>query len=78
MTPWAEEVVARLDVAFVPARQPDRAVAMAAYMRDQFPFLGLATPARTVLLRQALATLGRPAGEIDVLDAADALWRGRA
>ena len=74
MTPWAEDVVARLEAAFTPARQPDRAPAMAAYMRDQFPFIGLPTPERTSLQRQALAGLRRPTAEADVLDAADGLW----
>ena len=32
---------------------------MAAYMRDQFAFLGIATPEREALARDALAGLGR-------------------
>jgi len=74
VTPWAEDVVARLQAAFAPAHHPERAVAMAAYLRDQFPFLGLPTPERTALQRAALAGLRRPSDAADVLDAADGLW----
>jgi 3-methyladenine DNA glycosylase AlkD len=44
---------------------------MHAYMRGQFPFLGLSAPLR----RQAVAALGRPAlGAEALLQAAEALW----
>lgn len=36
------------------------AAPMAAYMRDQFPFLGIKTPARRLLLRQFLTARGLP------------------
>lgn len=60
--------------AFEAARDPSAAVPMARYMRDQFPFLGIASPARRTLQRKALA--GVPPLERDALLAcADALWR---
>jgi 3-methyladenine DNA glycosylase AlkD len=40
---------------------PETAVAMRAYMRDQFPFLGLKSPLRQALFKQFLAEPGLPA-----------------
>jgi 3-methyladenine DNA glycosylase AlkD len=40
---------------------PDVAAKMAAYMRDQFPFVGLPTPKRQALFKAFLAAHGRPA-----------------
>jgi 3-methyladenine DNA glycosylase AlkD len=63
----------RVVAAFEPHRDPGRAVAMAAYLRDQFPFLGIPAPQRDRILRDVLAAGAAPtAGE--VLDAADDLW----
>lgn len=73
MTAWAAEAVARLQAAFEPARDRGRAGPMAAYMRDRFPFLGIATPERTRLQRGAVAGLAEPE-QPDVLAAARALW----
>ncbi|NUT33862.1 MAG: DNA alkylation repair protein [Hamadaea sp.] len=39
---------------------PERATAMAAYMRDQFPFLGIPSAQLTALHRQVLAGLPKP------------------
>jgi 3-methyladenine DNA glycosylase AlkD len=39
---------------------PAEAVPMSRYMRDQFPFLGLKTPARQALLKQFIAAHGLP------------------
>lgn len=44
----------RLVETFEPARDPTTAVPMAHYMRDQFAFLGIPTPKRRALQRQAL------------------------
>ena len=50
-----------------------RAVAMAAYMRDQFPFLGIASPERAALQQLALAGLAKPTeGELEL--AVRELW----
>lgn len=47
--------------AFLTARAvPPQAAAMAAYMRDQFPFLGLKAPSRRAALRDFLAAHGPP------------------
>lgn len=40
---------------FKAAAQPDKAQWMQAYMRDQFPFLGIPKPQRSELLKQVLA-----------------------
>jgi len=43
-TAGAASAVERLGDAFSAAADPDRARAMAAYMRDQFEFFGIPTP----------------------------------
>ncbi|MGN9912457.1 DNA alkylation repair protein [Phytohabitans sp. LJ34] len=73
MTPLATEVLGRLTRVFGGARDPERAPAMAAYMRDKFPFLGIQSPAQRVLARQVLAGLDRPA-EDDLRDVAEGCW----
>jgi 3-methyladenine DNA glycosylase AlkD len=68
-----EIVVGRLTGVFEANRDPVRAAAMAAYMRDRFPFLGIAAPRRRALAREALAGLAAP--DLDELArAALALW----
>ena len=69
-------VVERLQAAFEPARDPARAVAMSAYMRDLFPFLGIPTPAREALQRNALAGLPKLSGQ-ELTETALALWELR-
>lgn len=41
------------------ATNPEKAAAMAAYMRDQFPFLGIPTPARRKLSRDFLKAMSK-------------------
>ena len=55
----------RLDIfdRFRMAANPERAVSMSAYMRDQFPFLGIPTPERRELSREFLKSKSR-----DVVD----------
>src|SRR5690606_13576863 len=55
------------------AADADRAAGMAAYLRHQFPFLGLPAPERRRLARAALSGLG-PFGEDDLAAVARALW----
>src|SRR2546430_14509333 len=43
----------RLVAVYGAAADPARAAPMRAYMRDQFPFLGIPTPARRALSREA-------------------------
>jgi len=59
--------------ALAPLADPERAPAMRAYMRDQFPFLGIPTPARREALKPLLSSLkGASAGELLAL--AGELW----
>ena len=71
--PLAAEVMTRLTRVYAAAADPGRAVAMAAYMRDQFPFLGIPSPTQKALTREVLAGLGRPA-EPDLAAVALACW----
>lgn len=45
------------------ARDPLRAVRMAAYVRGQFPFAGVPRPGLVAIHREAVAGLAPPAGE---------------
>lgn len=73
MVDFAGEVVSRLRAAFEPARDSARAEAMSAYMRNLFPYLGIPSPTRAALRREALAGLPRPS-EHELLSAGRALW----
>ena len=73
LTELAADAVARLDAAFAEAARPDRAPAMAAYLRNRYAFLGIAAPERVVACRAAWADL--PAPEPDDVEAlVRALW----
>ncbi|MFC3384141.1 DNA alkylation repair protein [Couchioplanes azureus] len=72
----ADEVMERLGRSYEGARDPDRAVRAAAYMRDQFPFLGIASPARRALDRAVVAGLPTPTEE-DLAAVAAACWERR-
>ncbi|WP_421084309.1 DNA alkylation repair protein [Rothia nasimurium] len=60
---------------FTAASNPEIAVPMAAYMRDQFPFLGIKTPQRRELLKPFLAE-ARVEAKVQGIDRAfvDACW----
>jgi 3-methyladenine DNA glycosylase AlkD len=73
-TPLAAEIMRRLDAAYEQARDPQRAAPMAAYMRDQFGFLGIPSPAQKVIAREVLAGLDRP-GEADLAAVAAECWQ---
>jgi 3-methyladenine DNA glycosylase AlkD len=73
MSPASTDVVARLQAAFEPHRDLERAAAMSAYMRNLFPFLGVPSPQRSALEREALTGVPRLSAE-DASDAALALW----
>ncbi|WP_368660519.1 DNA alkylation repair protein, partial [Corynebacterium sp.] len=47
-------ITAPIESTLRPLADPDRAAGMAAYMRDQFPFLGVATPVRRKAVRGLL------------------------
>jgi 3-methyladenine DNA glycosylase AlkD len=67
-------LVERFGRAIEAGRDPVRAVRMAAYMRDQFPFAGIAAPELAVIYREAAAGLPPPVVEADVTAAALACW----
>jgi 3-methyladenine DNA glycosylase AlkD len=71
--PLATELVLRLTRVYGSAGDPARATAMAAYMRDQFPFLGIPAPAQKALSREVVAGLSRP-GEDDLRVVAQECW----
>jgi 3-methyladenine DNA glycosylase AlkD len=70
----ADEVVGRLRSAFEAEADREWAVGAAAYMRNQFPFLGVRTPARRQLVKEALAGLPTPT-ESQLAAMARALWQ---
>lgn len=53
---------------------PERAIAMSAYMRDQFPFLGIAAPVRQAANKAAFSSLGVKQKLLDV-QVVLALWQ---
>jgi 3-methyladenine DNA glycosylase AlkD len=69
----AGAVLERLVRTYDAARDPERAAQMAAYLRDQFRFLGLAAPAQRALGRDVVAGLPAP-GEHDLREVALACW----
>jgi 3-methyladenine DNA glycosylase AlkD len=71
-----DALVARLRAAFEAERDPIAAEGMAAYMRDQFPFVGIKTPARRVIGRRIMAELDRP-DDAELRAAAEACWAQR-
>jgi 3-methyladenine DNA glycosylase AlkD len=54
------DLLDRLVRSFEAAREPERAVHAAAYMRDQFAFLGLPAPTQRALARTVVAGLPKP------------------
>jgi 3-methyladenine DNA glycosylase AlkD len=74
VTAAADEVLDRLVRVFTAARDPARARAQAAYMREQFAFLGLAAPVHRALSRTVVAGLPKPA-EADLRAVAVGCWR---
>ncbi|MEV0715154.1 DNA alkylation repair protein [Asanoa sp. NPDC050611] len=68
-----EPVLDRLTALFEADRDPSRAAAMRAYMRDQFDFLGIMSPRQRELARRAVAGTARPT-EAALLALADACW----
>ena len=72
-TPLATAVMDRLERIYRAAADPDRAVGMRAYMRDQFPYLGLPAPAQLVCNREVLAGIAKPT-EADLRAIALGCW----
>ena len=73
MSELAATVLDRLARLYRGAADPVRAASMTAYMRAQFPFLGITSPAQRLLAREVLAGLPRPA-EADLRAVALACW----
>jgi 3-methyladenine DNA glycosylase AlkD len=73
-TALASTVLSRLAHLYGSARDPDKAVAMVAYVRGQFPYLGIPAPVQRTLAREVLAGLTPPA-EADLRDIALACWQ---
>ena len=67
------DLLKRLVAGYRAAADPVRAPAMRAYMRDQFPYLGIATGPRRALSRQVLAGAPVPT-EADLAAVARACW----
>ncbi len=73
MPGYEVEALANLARAFPPHADPTKAAAMRKYMRDLFPFLGIPSPQRRKLQREALAGLPKPTeDELTIL--AGHLW----
>lgn len=72
LTPFSQ-ATDHMIASFEAARDPHAAVAMAKYMRGLFPFLGIASPRRTALEREAFAGAAKPSAE-ELLTAARELW----
>jgi 3-methyladenine DNA glycosylase AlkD len=73
MGTFALDALRRLTSVFESNRDPARARPMAAYMRDRFPFLGIPTPQRRRITREALKGIGRPS-EAELGELAGHLW----
>ena len=73
-TELAAIILRRLTEVYPGAGDPARAVPMAAYMRHQFPYLGLPAPRQVQLNREILAGLPKPA-EDDLRTLAALCWR---
>jgi 3-methyladenine DNA glycosylase AlkD len=74
VTQLAASLLERLDDRLAAAADPARAAGMTAYMRGQFPFVGVPAPALRALVRDVLT--GRPApGEADLRAFATAAWQ---
>lgn len=74
MGPWAETYVASVGRGLAAAAVPADVGPMTAYMRHQFPFLGVKAPAQKAIVRAALAEAGPASDEDEVTAAMDALW----
>lgn len=69
-----EDYIASLQKLFEAHAQPANSAAMARYMRDQFPFLGIASPMRKALSRDFFKTHGYPPYH-SVIAVVEQLWQ---
>jgi 3-methyladenine DNA glycosylase AlkD len=70
----ATTILARLTETYEAHRDPARAASMQAYMRGQFPYVGLMQADQTRLSRQVLAGTGQPT-ETDLATLARRCWK---
>ena len=73
MTVRADDAFADLDIALRAAADPARAVVMAAYMRDRFPFLGIPAPEQRRLSAPMVRAVPAPS-EADVVAFTSRCW----
>lgn len=73
MSAWARQAVDGIASAFAAKHDPEQAARMSAYMRDQFPFLGIRSPDRDALQKQVLARMPPPVPR-DVIAFAECCW----
>jgi 3-methyladenine DNA glycosylase AlkD len=66
------ELITNIQARFAALANPNAAVSMRAYMRDQFPFLGIVTPSRRAALNDFKK---RALSQVDVLTLAQQLWQ---
>lgn len=74
MGDWAEAYRTAAVAALAPLEDAERAVHMAAYMRDHFVFLGVTAAPRRAAVGAATRPLGPPPSEEELLSAAELLW----
>ncbi len=67
-----DEVVAEVEAVLEPLANPEQAGPMAAYMRDQFPFLGIKTPERRAAVKPIMMR-GKDWTADELLNVAEAL-----
>jgi len=74
VTAWSDTYLGRLVESFESAAEPSRAACAAAYLRDQFTFLGIGSPRQRELVKAVHEGLAPPT-EADLTDLVLALWR---
>ena len=74
VTDLASSLLSRLDDGLLAAGDPVRAAAMAAYMRDQFPFVGVPAPALRRVEKAAFRDLPAPVND-DLRGVSLACWK---
>lgn len=73
---WTTARLSALRTAFEGAADPDRATQMARYMKDAFPFYGVAATERRAIQREVFRDAPPPT-EHDVVRITRAAWRGK-
>lgn len=76
MTRFSATFLDRMTASLEEHRDPARAAEMTAYVRGQFAFIGIGSPAREALIRAAAEGMGTPS-ERDLRDLARACWKRR-